>query len=68
MKRAEEEKLSKMTDEEKDEYFMIKKLKTIWNRVRLQKQSFRLFLKQSRTFRLGQMCAQDLVKKHGMSE
>ena len=33
--RKEEEKLSKMTEEEKYEYFMIKKLKKIWNKVRL---------------------------------
>ena len=36
IKRKEEEKLSKMTDEEKDdEYDKIKKLKKIWNKVRL---------------------------------
>ena len=35
IKRKEEDKVSKMTDEEKDEYFIIKKLKKIWNKVRL---------------------------------
>ena len=35
IKREEEEKLRKMNEEEKDEYFQIKKLKKIWNRVRL---------------------------------
>ena len=35
LRRKEEEKLSKMTEEEKDEYFMVKKLKKIWNKVRL---------------------------------
>ena len=35
IKREEEEQLSKMTDEEKDEYFVIGKLKKIWNKVRL---------------------------------
>ena len=35
IKRKEEDKVSKMTDEEKEEYFMIKKLKKIWNKVRL---------------------------------
>ena len=35
IKRKEEEKLSKMTEEEKYEYFMIKKLKKIWNKVSL---------------------------------
>ena len=30
-----EEQLSKMTEEEKDEYFMIKKMEEIWNKVRL---------------------------------
>ena len=35
IKRKEEEQLSKMTEEEKDEYFMIKKLEKIWNKVRL---------------------------------
>ena len=35
IKRKEEEKLNRMTDEEKDEYDKIKKLKKIWNKVRL---------------------------------
>ena len=43
-KREEEEKLSKM-NEEKDEYFKIKKLTTIWNKVRFQQICFRLLLK-----------------------
>ena len=45
IKRKEEDKVNKMTDEEKEEYFMIKKLKKIWNKVRLQGKCFRLFLK-----------------------
>ena len=35
IKGKQEEKLSKMTAEEKDEYFMIKKFQKIWNTVRL---------------------------------
>ena len=35
IKRKEEEKLNKMTEEEKDEYGKIKKLKKIWNKIRL---------------------------------
>ena len=36
IKRKEEEKLSKMTDEEKDdEAYEMKKLKKFWNKVRL---------------------------------
>ena len=35
IKRKEEEKLIKMTEEEKDEYDNIKKVKKIWNKVRL---------------------------------
>ena len=35
IKREEEEQLSKLTDEEKDEYFVIGKLKKIWNKLRL---------------------------------
>ena len=35
IKRKEEGKLNKMTDEEKDEYDKIKKLKKTWNKVRL---------------------------------
>ena len=35
IKRKEEEKLSKMTEEEKDEYDKINRLKKIWNKVRL---------------------------------
>ena len=35
IKRKGEEKLNKMTDEEKGEYEKIKKLKKIWNKVRL---------------------------------
>ena len=35
IKRKEEETLSKMTDEEKDECDRIMKLKTVWNKVRL---------------------------------
>ena len=34
-KRKKEKKLSKMTVEEKDEYSIVKKLKKIWNKVRL---------------------------------
>lgn len=34
-KNKEEEKLSKMNEEEKDEYLKIKMLKKIWNKVRL---------------------------------
>ena len=35
IKRKEEERLNKMTDEEKDEYDKIKTLKKIWDKVRL---------------------------------
>ena len=35
IERKEEDKVNKMTDEEKEEYFMIKKLKKIWKKVRL---------------------------------
>lgn len=34
-KNKEEEKLSKMNEEEKDEYLKIKMLKKIWNKARL---------------------------------
>ena len=36
VKNDEEEKISKMTEEEKDEYFKIKKLKQIWKTVWLR--------------------------------
>ena len=40
-KRQEAEKLSKMTDEEKDEYFMIEKLLFfLWSKARLEKNMF----------------------------
>ena len=35
IKRKEEEKLSKRTEEEKDEYFMIKTIQKIWNKERV---------------------------------
>ena len=35
IKKKEEEKLNNMTEEEKYDYFMIKKLQKIWNKVRL---------------------------------
>ena len=35
IKKKEEEKLNNMTEEEKYEYFMIKKLQKKWNKVRL---------------------------------
>ena len=35
IKKKEEEQLNNMTEEKKYEYFMIKKLQKIWNKVRL---------------------------------
>ena len=35
IEKKEEEKLNNMTEEEKYEYFMIKKLQQIWNKLRL---------------------------------
>ena len=45
IKKKEEEKLNNMTEEEKYEYFMIKKWQKIWIKVRLYGKCFRLFLK-----------------------